>query len=88
MLVATCSQHQYASQHNPTADTFPDSNRVAGMVSDASVWNGRLGASNNEREKLRELLLKNSEVPESPCCTLHLARDMGEPTFPLYFPDN
>jgi hypothetical protein len=42
-----CSLHsQHASQHHdPTADMFPDSNRVAKKVSDASARIGRPGAS-------------------------------------------
>jgi hypothetical protein len=44
-----CSQHsQHASQHHdPTANMFPDSNRVAGNVSDAIARIGRLGASSS-----------------------------------------
>jgi hypothetical protein len=42
-----CSQHsQYASQHHdPTADIFPNSNRVAEKVSDLSAYIGRPSAS-------------------------------------------
>jgi hypothetical protein len=45
-----CSQHsQHASQHHdPTADMFPDSNRVAEKVSDPSARIGRPGASSSE----------------------------------------
>jgi hypothetical protein len=44
-----CSQHsQHASQHHdPTASMFPDSNRVARKVSDASARFGRPGASSS-----------------------------------------
>jgi hypothetical protein len=44
-----CSQHsQHASQHhNPTADMFPNSNRVAEKVSDPSARIGRPGASSS-----------------------------------------
>jgi hypothetical protein len=44
-----CSQHsQYASQHHdPTADMFPNSNRVAEKVSDSSARIGRPGASSS-----------------------------------------
>jgi hypothetical protein len=46
-----CSQHsQHTSQHHdPTADMFPDSNRVAKEVFDASVRIGRPGASSTEK---------------------------------------
>jgi hypothetical protein len=42
-----CSQHsQHASQHHdPTADIFPNSNRVAEKVSDLSAYIGRPSAS-------------------------------------------
>jgi hypothetical protein len=48
-----CSQHsQHVSQHHdPTADMFPDSNRVAKKVSDASVRIGRPGASSHDFSK-------------------------------------
>jgi hypothetical protein len=41
-----CSQHsQHTSQrHDPTTEMFPDSNRVAKKVSDASARFGRPGA--------------------------------------------
>jgi hypothetical protein len=42
---ATASQH-----HDPTADMFPDSNRVARKVSDASARIGRPSASSSEEE--------------------------------------
>jgi hypothetical protein len=43
----SCLQHQYASQQDPTADTFPNSNRVAANPSDASARIGRPGASSS-----------------------------------------
>jgi hypothetical protein len=45
-----CSQHsQYISQHHdPTADMFPNSNRVAEKVSDPSARIGRPGASSSD----------------------------------------
>jgi hypothetical protein len=44
-----CSQHsQHALQHHdPTADMFPDSNRVTEKVSDPSARIGRPGASSS-----------------------------------------
>jgi hypothetical protein len=45
----SCSQHsQHASQHHdPTANMFPNSNRVAEKVSDPSARIGRPGASSS-----------------------------------------
>jgi hypothetical protein len=45
-----CSQHsQHASQHHdPTADMFPNSNRVAEKASDPSARIGRPGASSSD----------------------------------------
>jgi hypothetical protein len=47
-----CSQHsQHASQHHdPMADMFPNSNRVAEKVSDPNARIGRPGASRSEKK--------------------------------------
>jgi hypothetical protein len=47
-----CSQHsQHISQHHdPTADMFPNSNRVTEKVSDPSARIGRPGASSSDRK--------------------------------------
>jgi hypothetical protein len=42
--VKSCSQHQYASQHDLTADTFPDLNRVVTNSSDADARIERVAA--------------------------------------------
>jgi hypothetical protein len=65
-----CSQHgkrclylQHASQHHdPTTDMFPDSNRVARKVSDASSRIGRPGASNSVTRLIKGITLPTSKI--------------------------
>jgi hypothetical protein len=59
-----CSQHQYASQHNPTADTFPDLNRVAANPSDVNTHIGRPGASSSVEFNKFEVVSTTSGNPE------------------------
>jgi hypothetical protein len=65
-----CSQHsQHASQHHdPTADMFPNSNRVAEKTSDPSARIGRTGASSSEEQSNRshQLSREISEVNVDP----------------------